>query len=38
MGNLEWIRLAQKRNQCEVLVNVVMKMRVNKNSGKFLIS
>ena len=36
--DLECIRLAQKRNQSEVLVNVVMNIRVNRNSVKFLIS
>jgi len=36
--DLEWIRLAQKRNHCEVLVNVVIKVPVYKNSGKFVIS
>jgi hypothetical protein len=36
--DLEWIRLAQKRNHCGVLVNVVIKVPVYKNSGKFVIS
>ena len=36
--DLEWIRLAQKRNHCEVLVNVVLNVRVYRTSGKFLIS
>jgi hypothetical protein len=36
--DLEWIRLAQKRNHCEGLVNAVIKILVYKYSGKFVIS
>jgi hypothetical protein len=33
---MEWIELAQVRDQWRVLVNTVMNLRVPKNSGKFL--
>jgi hypothetical protein len=37
-GDMDWINLAQDRDQWQVLVNRVMKLRVAYNSGKFLSS
>jgi hypothetical protein len=35
---MDWIDLAQDRDQCRVLVNTVMNLRVPKKFGKFLSS
>jgi hypothetical protein len=35
---MDWIHLAQDRDQWRVLVNTVMNLRVPLNSGKFLSS
>jgi hypothetical protein len=36
--DLEWIDLAQDRDQCWAVVNTVVNLRVQKNVGKFLSS
>jgi hypothetical protein len=35
-GGMDWIDLAQNRDQWRVLVNTVMSLRVPKIAGKFL--
>jgi hypothetical protein len=35
---MDWIHLAQNRNQWRTLVNTVMNLQVPKNAGKFLSS
>jgi hypothetical protein len=35
---MDWIDVAQDRNQWRALVNTVMKLRVPQNAGKFLSS
>jgi hypothetical protein len=35
-GGLDWIDLAQDRDQWKALVNTVMNLRIPKNVGKFL--
>jgi hypothetical protein len=35
---MDWINLAQDRDQWRVLVDTVMNLRVPKNAGKFLSS
>jgi hypothetical protein len=35
---MDWIDLAEDRDQWRALVNTVMKLRVPKNDGKFLSS
>jgi hypothetical protein len=35
-GGMDWINLAQDRDQWTVLVNTVMNIRVPLNAGKFL--
>jgi hypothetical protein len=37
-GDMDWIDLAQDRNQWKVLLNTVMNLRVSQNIGKFLSS
>jgi hypothetical protein len=37
-GGMDWVNLAQGRDQCRVLVNMVMNLQVPKNVGKFLSS
>jgi hypothetical protein len=37
-GGMDWIDLAQYRDQWTVLVNTVMNLRVPYNAGKFLSS
>jgi hypothetical protein len=37
-GGMGWIGLAQDRDRWRELVNVVMNLRVQQNSGKFLTS
>jgi hypothetical protein len=37
-GVVDWINLAQERNQQRALVNMVMNLRVPENDGKFLSS
>jgi hypothetical protein len=37
-GGMDWIDLAQKRDQCRILVNTVMNLQVPYNFGKFLSS
>jgi hypothetical protein len=36
--DMDWINLAQDRNQWRALVNTVMDLRVPQNAGKFLSS
>jgi hypothetical protein len=38
MDGMDWIDLAQDRNQWRALVTTVMNLRVPKNSGKLLSS
>jgi hypothetical protein len=33
---MDWIELAEDRDRCWALVNVVMNLRVPQNAGKFL--
>jgi hypothetical protein len=33
---MDWIDLAQNRDQCRALLNAVMNLRVPYNAGKFL--
>jgi hypothetical protein len=35
-GGMDWIHLAQDRDQWQALVNTVMNLQVPKNVGKFL--
>jgi hypothetical protein len=37
-NGMDWIDLAQDRDQCRALVNTVMNLRVPYNAGKFLSS
>ena len=37
-GGMDWINLAQDRDRCQAVVNVVMKLRVPSNAGNFLTS
>jgi hypothetical protein len=37
-GDMDWIDLAEDRDQWRVLVNTVMNLRVPQNAGKFLSS
>jgi hypothetical protein len=37
-SGLDWIRLAQRRDQWRDLVNAVMNLRILQNVGKFLSS
>jgi hypothetical protein len=34
LGGLDWIRLAQDRDQCRALVNAALNLRVPENAGK----
>jgi hypothetical protein len=38
MGGMEWINVAQDRDQWRALVNTAMNLRVPQNLGKFLSS
>ena len=37
-GCVDWIELAQDRDRCRAVVNVVMNLRVLYNAGNFLTS
>jgi hypothetical protein len=37
-GGMDWIHLAQDRDQPRILLNMLMSLRVPKNVGKFLSS
>jgi hypothetical protein len=37
-SDMDWIVLAQDREQCMFLVNTIMNLRVPQNAGKFLSS
>jgi hypothetical protein len=37
-GGMDWINLAQDRDRCRAVVNVVMNLQVPSNAGNFLTS
>jgi hypothetical protein len=38
VGGMDWIDLAQERDRCQALVNVLMNFLIRHNAGNFLTS